>query len=272
MFEQLVVTNLGQTLLANALAGDMIQFTKIKLGNKTAPAPADIKSLTDLVSTKQVLNVARSSILNGSQVNVGANLMGVDVTSAFNWTEVGIFAKNLTSGGAEILFSYQYATTPVPIPQGGTVAEMLIDFVISVGDSENVEIEIDKSLIFLTQEDLDNGLIPVNSAIGLLQSGKEDKLNAASSSPTEKFYRGDKTWQTLNKAAVGLGNVANNATATKTEAENGSASDKFMTPQRTKEAVEKYSVISDGNVIIKIGNTQPTPIAGKTIIFINTSS
>lgn len=43
-------------------------------------------------------------------------------------------------------------------------------------------------------------------------AGKEDTITAGT---TAQYYRGDKTWQTLNKSAVGLGNVDNTSDATK---------------------------------------------------------
>lgn len=41
---------------------------------------------------------------------------------------------------------------------------------------------------------------------------KEDKITAGT---TSQYYSGDKTWKTLNKSAVGLGNVDNTSDATK---------------------------------------------------------
>lgn len=41
---------------------------------------------------------------------------------------------------------------------------------------------------------------------------KEDKITAGT---TSQYFRGDKTWKTLNKSAVGLGNVDNTSDATK---------------------------------------------------------
>lgn len=43
-------------------------------------------------------------------------------------------------------------------------------------------------------------------------SSKQDNITAGT---TAQYYRGDKTWQTLNKAAVGLGNVDNTTDAAK---------------------------------------------------------
>ena len=62
-------------------------------------------------------------------------------------------------------------------------------------------------------------------ALATSLAGKQDFITAGT---TAQYYRGDKTWQTLNKAAVGLGNVDNTAdlnkpisTATKAYVDNG---------------------------------------------------
>jgi hypothetical protein len=46
-------------------------------------------------------------------------------------------------------------------------------------------------------------------------SGKENSITAGT---TAQYWRGDKSWQTLNKSAVGLGNVDNTSDATKNSA------------------------------------------------------
>ena len=76
----------------------------------------------------------------------------------------------------------------------------------------------------------------------------------------------------VTKSQVGLGNVGNYDIATKSEAELGTINTKYMTPLRTLESIIANGVESDGNVIVKIGSIQPTPISGKTIIWINTNS
>ena len=52
----------------------------------------------------------------------------------------------------------------------------------------------------------------------------------------------------------------------------GTATNSVMSPARVKEAVNAYGVMSDGNLIIKVGGTQPSVQAGKTIIWIDTSN
>lgn len=53
---------------------------------------------------------------------------------------------------------------------------------------------------------------PVSTAMQNALNGKQDNIPAGT---TSQYYRGDKTWQTLNKAAVGLQNVDNTSDASK---------------------------------------------------------
>lgn len=79
------------------------------------------------------------------------------------------------------------------------------------------------------------------------------------------------------KVTTGNGLNLNNgvlslAAATTNDAVVGTATTMVMTPARVKDAINGYGVVSDGNTIIKIGDTEPTPQSGKTIIWINTAS
>ncbi len=56
---------------------------------------------------------------------------------------------------------------------------------------------------------------PVSTATQTALNGKENNITATTSAD---YYRGDKTFQPLNKAAVGLGNVDNTSDATKNSA------------------------------------------------------
>ena len=75
----------------------------------------------------------------------------------------------------------------------------------------------------------------------------------------------------VTKKQVGLENVGNYKIATQAEAEAGNSNTVYTTPLRVKEEINKIGVMSDGNTIIKVGGTQPSPQAGKTIIWINTA-
>lgn len=67
------------------------------------------------------------------------------------------------------------------------------------------------------------------------------------------------------------GGVLSLTSATTEEAVAGEATNSVMSPARVKEAINAYSVVSDGNLILKVSPTQPTPQEGKTIIWLDSS-
>lgn len=267
MFNGLKLTNKGIELLAAILAGHTVQFTKIKMGDGNEPS--NFMTLTNLVNARQTLNIARKEIVNNTILRIGANLNGSDVGSGFYWREIGIFAKDLDGDNTEYLFSYDNAGAQASyIPAGGIVTEQLIDLEITVGNVENVEVVIDTSLVFATVDDM-------NDAINGLDTTLREKIDTDIASVNEALtnhIQNKNNPHKVTKSQVGLGNVLNYSMATKTEATTGASNNKYMSPQRTKEAMEAYGVISDGNLIIKVGGTQPSTQVGKTIIWIDTES
>ena len=267
MFDGLQLTDKGIELLVNLLNGHRVQFTHIKMGDGNAPS--SIAPLTDLVNVKQTLPIARNSIIDARTLLIGSNLYGVDVREAFYWKEVGVFVKDLDGDNIEYLFSYDNCGNQASyIPAGGAVAEQLIDLNVVVGNVENVEVVIDTSLVFATVD-------AMNDAIDELNNTLREKIDTDIASVNEALtnhIQNENNPHNVTKTQVGLGSVENYSVASANEAKAGNVNNKYMTPQRVKEAVEGFGVISDGNTIIKVGGTQPSVQAGKTIIWIDTSS
>lgn len=266
MFEGLRLTDEGVKLLTNLLAGHRIVFTVIKMGS--GYEPRYVNELDDLVEVKQVLPISRSSVMDNETVLIGANLLGDTVNEAFYWREVGVFAKDIDGDNVEHMFSYDNADDNASyIPAGGAVAEQLIDLNIVVGNAENVTVEIDQSTVVPTKEEMDTAIKEVNDT--LTEKINTDVGNVAKSLAD---HIKDKTNpHAVTKRQVGLSDVENQANASEGEARAGLADNKVMTPLKVKQAVEAYSAITDGNVIIKISDTRPNPQVGKTIIWIDTS-
>lgn len=265
MFEGLVLTEKGISMLNDMLNGETLTFTCIKLGDGNKPS--DISILTDLVNAKHVLPIARNSVIDNASTLIGANLFGKDVQEGFYWREVGIFAKSYDD--VEYLFSYSNAGDQASfIPAGGAVTEQLIDLNLVLGNMDNVNIEINNSLAYATLDEL-------NKQINALKTSLTTTINTNIKSVTDALttHKNDKeNPHGVTKSQVGLGSVENYGIASTAEAKAGTSNAKYMTPIRVKEALEGLGVISDGNVIIKIGSTQPSVQSGKTIIWINTGS
>ena len=73
---------------------------------------------------------------------------------------------------------------------------------------------------------------PVSTATQTALNAKENTITAGTSS---QYYRGDKTFQTLDKTAVGLGNVANVDTTNASNIASGTLSDSRLSSAVTKQ-------------------------------------
>lgn len=114
----------------------------------------------------------------------------------------------------------------------------------------------------------------INSNFTELYEGKAEKNHAS----TETTF-GVASTAVFGHIKVTNGNglsvnngVLSLAAASKAQATAGTATDVVMTPARTKEAINAFGVVSDGNLIIKVGGKKPSPQSGKTILWVDTSS
>lgn len=132
----------------------------------------------------------------------------------------------------------------------------------------------------MAQQQLSNGTSgavfrkALNDNFTELYNGKADKNHASADG---SFGLASATMFGHVKVAGGNGLLNNNgvvslAGATTSQAIAGTSTDTVMSPARVKDAVNAYGVMSDGNLIIKVGGTQPQKQTGKTILWIDTSS
>lgn len=267
MFTGLQLTTKGTELLSSLLAGHNVEFTSIKMGDGNRPS--DISALTDLVSVKQTLPIARYSVVDAKTMVIGSNLLGKDVAAGFYWKEVGIFAKDLDGDGKEYLFSYDNAGDNASfIPTGGVVVEQLIDLSVVVGNVNNVTINISESLVFATVESLNNAINNLSNSLTTKINTDVQSVNTA----LTNHINNKENPHAVTKSQVGLGSVENYGMATEAEAKAGTSNSKYMTPLRAKNLLQALGVQSDGNVKIVVSGTQPSAVSGTTIIWINTNS
>ena len=163
MFKQLNMTSAGALLVSQTALGDQIEFTRIKMGD--GAEPEDYRVLTDLVHTMQSMPIAREKIVDINTIALGSNLFPADITTNFYWREVGLFARNVTKDGPEVLFSYGYTTTPSYISSGGTLTEKYIDIDLQINDAESVVINLDYSNLFPTKYEMSEALANLDEKI-----------------------------------------------------------------------------------------------------------
>jgi hypothetical protein len=89
----------------------------------------------------------------------------------------------------------------------GTIVDLNNDFLVYVDTSDTTQ-----SLITGTTKKLKPANLPISTPIQTALDAKENTITAGT---TAQYFRGDKTFQTLDKTAVGLPNVDNTSDANK---------------------------------------------------------
>ena len=105
---------------------------------------------------------------------------------------------------------------------------------------------------------------PISTATQTALNGKEGTITAGT---TSQYFRGDKTFQTLDKSAVGLGNVDNTSDASKP------VSTATQTALDAKLSVANYVVRETPSGSVNGTNTSfdlaHTPVSGSESVFLN---
>lgn len=149
-------TGVGRQLHTRVLAGDMLTFTTIKLGDGTVTTEP-IAALTDLIHgiiTLPVHEVRR----NADYAEVTGVFQNAGLSSGFYWREIGIFAADPdypNDRSHDILYCYQNAAELAEyIPSASSaVIEKIIRVACVVGDAENVTVGL-ASQAYAKAEDL----------------------------------------------------------------------------------------------------------------------
>ncbi|GEM_PF-3036748 len=154
-FDAVQFTAGGRRIMQEAVAGKVLTFTKIQLGDGRLTGQA-IGELTALV--KPVLDVSISSITTKEQyANVQGSFDNSLLTQGFYWREIGVFAK-AGADGTETLYAYGNAYELAEyIPAGGSeIVEKIVSVPIFVSNASHVTAVIDSSLIYASATELEN--------------------------------------------------------------------------------------------------------------------
>ena len=161
--DKFIFTAKGLEYAAKTATGSVLVFTRGKFGDGTTSG--DVSRLTDLVKPLGELQISKKTVTE-NQVTIETQFTNTLSDSAtlppFHLTEIGLFAKLQTSGGAddsqypETLVCYAHATGSDAgdyIPS--TPTEFIINWPFSVSNADNVQITVGLSA-FALQRDLDS--------------------------------------------------------------------------------------------------------------------
>lgn len=112
---------------------------------------------------------------------------------------------------------------------------------IGLGNVDNVR-QASKEKFDAHLADKDNPHNVTKAQVGL---GNVDNVKQASKDEFDSHVANQNNPHAVTKEQVGLGNVQNYGVASQDEAEAGTATDRYMTPQRTKQAIDKFAAPKD---------------------------
>lgn len=155
-FGGLILTNRGRNLQAKAQAGTTLNFTRIAVGDGQLGG-SSISELITLKNQRMSLALTKLKVLTAGKAVVGAILSNQGLVTGFYWRELGLFAQDPDLG--EILYCYGNSginAEYIPADGGPDIMEKSLDVISIVGNASSVTATIEQSLLFATQQDLDD--------------------------------------------------------------------------------------------------------------------
>lgn len=171
-YNGMVLTAAGLQLETKAQAGTAIKFTRVVLGDGQLPQGQILSALTNLVSPKLELPIISIDVTGTGTARMQTALQNKDLTAGFFSREIGVFADDPDSG--EILYSVANAgdmADYIPAGGGADVVELILEVITVIGQAATVTANINTSLLFATQTDLEDHKNSANPHVNLLQWG-----------------------------------------------------------------------------------------------------
>ncbi|MGL5639865.1 MAG: hypothetical protein ACRCW7_11115 [Cetobacterium sp.] len=153
-----ILTKAGALMISRALELiKPIEFTHMKIGTGDINSLSEARELNDLVSTHSTINMS-TIVRSGDLVRVRGSFTNAEFISEQTIKEIGVFAKIGTE--QPLLFGYVNDGQGEIIPPGnsGNVVSRVRDLYLGITGEAQVAIAVDKSLVYATIEDLEEGL------------------------------------------------------------------------------------------------------------------
>lgn len=188
-FSKLVITNKGQALLAKMIAGSgNIEFTKVS-ASSTTYTDAQLEGLTSLSNVKQTSLISKVTRTNEVAIKVEAAFTNTELAAGYYMKALGLYAVDPDAG--EILYAVTRETSGncyMPAYNGITVSGAYVQLVTTVGNAENVSLEVDQSAVATIGDiqDLQKQIADLEAFIGY---SNEDIFGVEVDFTNKKFTR-----------------------------------------------------------------------------------
>lgn len=147
-FSKLVITGKGQALISKVLTGsEGITFTKISTSD-TVYELDQLEGKVELEGIKQTSKISKVTRSNDVSVMVEAAFTNTELTEGYYMRTLGLYAVDPDEG--EILYALTVETSGncfMPPYNGLTVSGAYIKLVTSIGNADNVSLEVDQAAV-----------------------------------------------------------------------------------------------------------------------------
>lgn len=154
---QMTVTDGGLKLLAESMTGEGLHFTKMEMGD--AAYSGNLAAVTAVVSPRCQLELSHMA-RSGDQVTFKSVLAFREVEEGFQWRELGLYARD-PSSGQDVLYAYGNAGNEgdyIPGADEATLNERVIQLTVAVASTPNITAELSGSGIFIEYQELEQAI------------------------------------------------------------------------------------------------------------------
>lgn len=107
-FNEMIITNVGKSIYAKAIAGQAIEFTKAVVGNGMPADLAEAEALTNVVSARLNAAITVDTTSKEGIAIVNVSVDNKTITEDVEIRELGLFCKDPDTK-EEVMYSYTYA-------------------------------------------------------------------------------------------------------------------------------------------------------------------
>jgi hypothetical protein len=198
-FGGMKLTNAGRNILAKALTGKPLKFTKAWAGDGYPPADEEILTMTDLVKPHREMEIADMSIppyIGTAKITVV--LSNKDMTAGFFLREIGLFAQDPDTG-AELLYGYansQDTADYMPGQDGADPVYYRFDLTVIVDQAKNITAVFSDNPLAVTHRQLDDRTDEIYREIRKRNDAIQHQINclAQASMINSLEHMGQKHW------------------------------------------------------------------------------
>ena len=199
-FGGIVLTNSGRNILAKALTGKPLKFTRAWAGDGTLPENADIPAMTDLVRSHREMEIEEMSIppyIGTAKITVV--LSNKNMNAGFFFREIGLFAEDPDTGD-ELLYGYANSGDTADYMPGQDGAEPVyyrFDLTVIVDQAKNVTAIFSDNPLAVTHKQLDDRTDEIYREFRKREDKLQHQLNclAQASILNSIEHMGHKHWQ-----------------------------------------------------------------------------